>query len=513
MSKEKLKSLLLVVLIATSVVLTQRVWFSSPLQMISSEASYLYEKEDQLHMVREQLIRPEKIIIGFGGGAENSHYSLLSPSDLDRFWQGMKAMLTDYFVSEPTMQVISSEEYETLRTSRHVEMHFGKGFPTAFLSVLFDQQENSLASATNEIKSILVPARHQGNLYLVGDQGQVFEFQLQPEDQLHQVDVAQLVDSIPVNSYVKYYPLFSYAGNQTLLPLTYQTNKPKVFTESEIDASSNDHMNRWAGRFFNENFDFVKTIQETGGTRIYMYGYGQQEVRINNRGLLEYTAETGRQSSSSVSRALDTALMFMAVHYGTSDVLVLREVELIEENGLRGYRFGFGYHLRDLPVVPVQLRQPLEIEVFGDGVRSFSALLRRPMSLPEVMPEAGILSPHRIIEDNFNMLLEELAQHAGLEIASISTPDELDTASENSTEEVTLTEEGNVTGHSQVLTGEDLLGAIRHVELVYLDREETHRRQLMLPVWRIIIDQLVYDFDAHEGNRLQTTVLTEGDEG
>ncbi len=503
MSKEKLKSLLLVILIATSVVLTQRVWFSSPLQMTSSEASYLYEKEDQLLATREQVIRPEKMVVGFGGGAENSHYTFLAPSDLDRFWQEMKMILRDHFVSMPVVQTITREEYEDLRTNRHVEMHFGKGFPTAFLSVLFDQQENSLASVTNEIQSILVPVRYQGNLYLVGDEDQVYEFQLQPQDQLHQVDVAELVDSIPVNSYVKYYPLFSYAGNQTLLPLTYQNNKPRIFTESEIDASSNDHMNRWAGRFFNENFDFVKTIQETGGTRIYMYGYGQQEVRINNRGLLEYSAATGNQSSSSVSRALDTALMFKADHYGPSDGLVLREVELLEEGQLRGYRFGFGYHLRDLPVVPAQLSQPVEIEVFGESVRSFSVLLRRPMSLPEVMPEAGILSPHRIIEEDFNQLLEEFADRQGLEAPEMPLQGEEEADIENNADNQPDPGEGSL------VTGEDLLGAIRYVELVYLDRQETHRRELMVPVWRIVIDQVAYDFDAHEGTRMQTTILTE----
>lgn len=505
MNKEKLKSLLLVVLIATSVVLTQRVWFSSPLQMISSEASYLYEKEDQLRIIRQQVIRPEKIIVGFGGGAENSHYTFLPPAEADRFWQEMKKILTDHFLGVPTIQEVSRVDYESLRNNRHVEMHFAQGFPTAFLSVLFDQQENSVASATNQIQSILVPARYQGNLYLVGDEDVIYEFQLNPQDQRHQVDVAGLVDSIPVNSYVKYYPLFSYADNQTLLPLTYQTNKPRIFTESEIDASSNDHMNRWAGRFFNENFDFVKTIQETGGTRIYMYGYGQQEVRINNRGQLEYTAAIGRQSSSSVSRALDTALMFMADHYGVSDALVLREVERLEENQLRGYRFGFGYHLRDLPVVPVHLRQPMEIEVFGDTVRSFNALVRRPMSLPEVMPEAGILSPHRIIEEHFDQLLEALANHQNLEVSDIPEEEAPDPLDENSVEETPEQTE------TQVLTGEGLLRAISHVELVYLDREETYRRELMVPVWRIVTGELVHDFDAHEGTRIQTTLQAEGE--
>lgn len=505
MYKEKLKSLLLVFLVTTSVLLTQRVWFTSPLQMLSSGASYVYAREERLLMAREQVIRPEKIIVGFGGGTDNSHFTLLPPADLDRFWQEMKLILTNHFIGAPAVQAISMEKYETLRNNRNVEMHFAENFPTALLSVLLDQQENRLASTTNVIKSILVPARDQGSLYLIGDENRVYEFRLSTQQQVHLVDVARLVDSLPVNSYVKHYPLFSYVGNNTLLPLTYQHNKPRIFTESVIDASSNEQMNLWAGRFFNENFAFVKTIQKTDGTRIYMYGYGEQEVRINNRGHLEYTAKTGRQSSSNVGRALDNALLFMAEQYGTFDSLVLREVRLLEENQLRGYQFSFGYHLRGLPVVTAQLRHPVEIQVFGDQVRSFSVLRRRPMSLPEVTPEAGIMSPHRLIEKYFDELLEELAAQRGLPLSARVDPrDEGETPAQR--------EEGQSTEMTEApqATGEDLLAAIRAVELIYLDRQETHRRELLVPVWRIVIDQQVHDFDAHEGVRLQTSTLTEG---
>jgi hypothetical protein len=501
MNKEKLKSLLLTVLVVTSIVLTQRVWFNSPLQIISSEASYLGEKEAELLQARNQVVRPERIIAGFGGGPENSHFSILTPPDLERFWLELQVILKDHFLSDSTVRNLSMEEYQRIRAGRSIEMHFAKGFPTALLSTLFDQQENRIAAALSEIGSILIPARYQGSIYINDESGAFYEFNLSRQELSHGLDPGELLDSIPANSYVKYYPLFSYAGNETLLPLTHQINKPLLFVESEVDASSNEQMNQWAGQFFNENFDFVKTIQETSGTRIYMYGYGQQEVRINNRGRLEYSAETGSQTTSSVVKALDTALLFLADNDGLNSDLVLREVRLLEQDNLRGYQFGFGYNLRDVPVALARSQQPLEIEVFGNNVRSYRAFIRRPMSLPEVLPESGIISPHRLIEDNFNQLLQELAEER---TQTTTVPVSVEPAAdieEANTSEVQEPE-------SPETAGEDLLRAIREIELIYLDREETHRRQLMIPVWRITIDQRIYDFDAHEGTRLQTLTLS-----
>lgn len=559
MHKEKFKSLLLIVLVITSVVLTQRVWFHSPLQLITSEASYLEEAE-MLQQARASIIAPTNMVAGFGGGVENSHYSLINPQDLDRFWQELQVILKDHFISEPTVQVVSYEAYQQVRGSRSFELHFADGFPAALLATLYDQQENQVTAVLSQISKVLIPGRYQGTLYLMDETGTVYEFRLSRQQLTATVDPGDLLDSIPVNSYVKYYPLFSYAGNDVLLPLTYQMNLPRLFTESEVDAGNNHQMNQWAGRFFNENFDFVKTIQETGGTRIYMYGYGQQEVRITNRGRLEYMAETGNQSSTSVGKALDTALLFMASHGGLNADLVLNEVRLLEQNDQRGYRFTFHYRLRGLPVAFSRQQQPVEIEVFGNAVGSYRTFIRRPMSLPEVLPEGGILSPHRLIEENFNQLLAELAAARGLTDTAtnnepVSDPGVADetpqSGDEPDTEKETLqsgdapgtesgeapaletnastgldtsadsgsdvgadvgtdigTDAGTSEPTSALLSGEELLRAIESIELLYLDREDTHRRQLMVPVWRLVIENRVYDYDAHEGIRINTFTLT-----
>ncbi|MEN1760114.1 two-component system activity regulator YycH [Anoxynatronum sibiricum] len=560
MHKEKLKSLLLTFLVVTSVVLTQRVWFHSPLQLITSEASYLEEAEI-LEQERARIIRPVSIVAGFGGGVENSHYSLIKPQDLDRFWQELQVILKDHFISEPTVQVVSYEDYQQVKGSRSIELHFAEGFPAALLATLYDQQENQVTAVLSQISRVLIPGRYLGTLYMVDEVGTTYEFRITQQQMTAATDPGELLDSIPVNSYVKYYPLFSYAGNEVLLPLTHQNNLPRLFTESEVDVSSDQQMNLWAGRFFNENFDFVKTIQETGGTRIYMYGYGQQEVRITNRGRLEYTAETGNQSSTSVGKALDTALLFMARHGGLNADLVLQEVKLLEHNNQRGYRFTFSYRLRELPVALSRQQQPVEIDVYGNSVRSYRTFIRRPMSLPEVLPESGILSPHRLVEENFNQLLAEMAAARGFSEPATgidtTTPPGDETARDpenaaepereglqpaleqkDSTESLNPTDtvqpnaqepsyqpsaessseampapssdhDSGTLPETSSFSGDELLQAIESIELIYLDREDTHRRQLMVPVWRLIIENRVYDYDAHEGVRINTFTLTE----
>lgn len=72
----------------------------------------------------------------------------------------------------------------------------------------------------------------------------------------------------------------------------------------------------------------------------------------------------------------------------------------------------------------------------------------------------------------------------------------------------TVTDAGTSEPTSALLSGEELLRAIESIELLYLDREDTHRRQLMVPVWRLVIENRVYDYDAHEGIRINTFTLT-----
>ncbi len=479
MNKEKLKSLLLVFLIITSVMLTQRVWFRSPLELLQTEASYFEVSEALLAETREIVLRPERIVLGFGGGINNSHHTHLDHSNLNPYWEAGKTVLAEYFTQEADVQVVSYETYFQAFSGRNLEFYFGEGTPSTFLAALLGPMDNSVTQNLQMIQRILIPARSPEVIYMVDGDGTYYQLSLE-ETPLEGdwPDLVELLENNRPGTYVKYYPLFTYVGNDVLLPLSYEENLPRIFVESEVDTSNESRLHERVRTFFDENFDFVKIIRETTGSHIYMYGYGQQEVRVSKQGRLEYTAETGNESGSNLNRAFNTALEFILINGGFPEGAYLKAVTAIEENGNRGFSFSFGYCMKGFPVEQKRIASsnPIEIDVYGDLVKRYQAMTRQVMGMPEVRPEEGIISPHRLIEDHFNALLEDLRHRMAVD-------DEVETYEED-------------------VEGDELLRQIEDIRLIYWDREETNRRQMLIPAWRIQIDGEVYYFDAHEGIQL-----------
>lgn len=481
MNKEKLKSLLLVFLIITSIMLTQRVWFRSPLELLQTEASYFEVSEELLAETRLAVLRPGRVVLGFGGGVNNSHHTHVNQKNLNPYWEAGKIILAEYFNQEATVQVISHEEYFQAFSGRNLEFHFGQGIPATLLASNFGPLDNDITRNLQVIERALIPAREQNTIYMMDAEGVYYSLQLEGQTETEDwPDIVGLLEDRAPGSYVKYYPLFTYAGNDVLLPLTFDENLPRIFVESTVDTSNENRLHERVRSFFDENFDFVKIIRETTGSHIYMYGYGQQEVRVSKTGRLDYTAETGNESGANLNRAFNTALEFMLRNDGLPEDAYLREVIPVEQNGNRGFRFAFGYCMQGFPVEQKRASSvnPIEIEVYGDLVKNYHAMKRQVMGMPEVRPEGGIVSPHRLIEEHFNALLEELRQRRMLN----QSGEELEAAEE--------------------ITGDELLRSIEDIALIYLDREEINRRQLMIPVWKIRIDGEIYYFDAHEGIQL-----------
>ncbi|SDZ13110.1 two-component system activity regulator YycH [Tindallia californiensis] len=482
MNKEKLKSLLLVFLIITSIMLTQRVWFRSPLELLQTEASYFEVSEELLEETRRAVLQPDRLVLGFGGGVNNSHHTHIDHRNLPPYWEAGKKLLAHFFTQELDVQVVPEETYFQAFSARNLEFHFGQGMPASLPAAMFGSMDNDITQNLHSIQKILIPAREQQTIYLMDAEGTYYQLTLEdmPEE-IPWPDFVTMLEEKSFSSYVKYYPLFTYVENDVLLPLSYEKNVPRIFVESTMDTGNESRLHEKVRSFFDENFDFVKMIRETTGSHIYMYGYGQQEVRVSKTGRLEYTAETGNESGTNLNRAFNIALEFILRNEGFPEGAYLQEVTPIEENGNRGFRFAFGYHIQGFSVEQKRqnLSSPIIIEVFGDSVSRYRAMTRQVMGMPEVRPEGGIISPHRLIEDHFNALLEDLENRIVLE------KDE--------------TGEEEERGQENTISGDELLRRIEDVVLVYWDRKDTHRRQMLIPAWRMTIDGEKYYFDAHEG--------------
>lgn len=471
MNREQVKTLILTILVIMSIIFTQKIWFHSPIRILQSQASYLERETAKIVETRNQLMMPEKATLSLGG----NYYTMLS-ADTENVWKESKKVLEEYFIKEPEIRHISQERYREVRRLKSVELEFGRNIPSILISSIFDTLDNKIITDIKTINKILIPAFNRGSIYIWEEEDIFYEVRLgEHNDSSVLLD---FIDDFSTRSHEKYYPLFGDVNNDVVMPLRFTTPIPQVFVESQINANSDSDIINHAKGFFNENLDFVKTIKETSGATMFMYGYGEKGVRINNRGRLEYNEEIGSIASTNVVASLDTAIDFMMEkQQELPESAYLKEIQNINN---KGYYFGFGYRIGGFPVAfnMNNMVHPIEVEVYGDKVRSYRSFIREDMNFSEVSGSDLMLLPQKIIEDHIQLLKEDYIA----DISEEEIPDE---------QEIIRRIEENISS----------------VEIVYYDTLEENSRQLLTPSWRIVIGNKEYYFDSYEGKLLHSNPL------
>lgn len=473
MNRERLKTLILSILVIMSILFTQRIWFYSPIRILQSQDSFREKEIAKAIEVRNQLIAPEKTILSFGG-----NYYTVTSSNTDKVWRQSKKVLEEYFSGEPIVKATTNERYREARKLKSIELKFGENIPSILISSTFNTLDNKIVRDIKEINKILIPAFNRGIIYIGGEEDHLYEVKLEEyEDNRLLLD---FIDDFSRKSHEKYYPLFADVNNDIIMPLSYNTPVPQIFVESKINVNDDNNIIEHAKGFFNENLDFVKTIKETSGATIFMYGYGEKGVRINNRGRLEYNEEISSLSSSNVVASLDTAIDFMLKKQQKfPENLYLKEIKNIQKDENKGYYFGFSYRVGGLPVEfhMNNMSHPIEIEVYGDNVSSYRSFIREAMKLQGVTDKSAVLLPQKIIEDHITLLKEEYIKDV---------------------------EEEDLHDKEMIRNIEENISSI---QMIYYDSLEENRMQLLKPVWKIVIGNRQYYFNSYDGKLLHSGPL------
>ena len=164
-----------------------------------------------------------------------------------------------------------------------------------------------------------------------------------------------------------------------LLPLSIQSNLLEIPYKAETPALNKEKVLEMAESFFGESFDFVRKMTDSKSRTIYMYGYGQKTFTINNNGAFEYKEENDDTSTASLDfyDSLNTALRFVSAHGdwksldGSQLFPYLKNVETLESERKKGYRFTFGMKLEDYEV-EYEAGDPVKIEIWGKQVTAYS---------------------------------------------------------------------------------------------------------------------------------------------
>ncbi len=484
MNRERLKTLILWILVITSIVLTQQLWFPSLIKTLRAGDKVNKISHAAVIEERKSIITPNRIIASFGAGDRKKNYYTILSSNMNFVWEQSKNILKDYFLEDSEITLVKHDVYIQANTKKSIELEFGDNIPTILVSSIFDTLDNKVIRDIKEIKKILIPASNQGIIYIMDNsKNNIYEVKLsnyKKDDTL-----VKFIDGLKNTKYIKYHPIYSLFSeldeNNTIMPINYTLDTKQVFVQSEIDINNEIRLIEQSKSFFDDKFDFVKTIKETSGAVVYIYGYGEKSVRINNKGALEYNEEIGNISSTDILTSLDTAVDFIYKNGGFPKNTYLKHIQTVTNGKNKGYRFSFEYTIGGFPVKfnGNKTENPIEIEVYGNQVKTYSNLVRKVMNMEGVNPEQKILYFPNIIERNIEYLK---SQYFDNENQSVEQIDE---------EEKTL----------------QMLKDIEEVRLVYFDTVEKQRIQLLKPSWMIKIRNNIYYFDGYTGRLINSGTL------
>ncbi|MBN7773305.1 two-component system activity regulator YycH [Clostridium aminobutyricum] len=362
---EKTKNIALVVLVFTTILLLYFLWGDSSLD----DFNFLDENAPVKKLLAEDVIVPKEIIISMGNG----NYTVGKdefPEIISTFKKFSKQqnLLVDEIPKEKYQEVM---EYPSIRAVFNYNINFS-GFCGRY-GITQALGFNNIST----LSELGFSKGRQDSVFIYdGASKKYFRIWCDSENNFTSFeDIASNTEN------TTYYPLKIYLGeestNETLIPIELPTSLKTVPFEQDFNVGEKEIINTFAQTFFGESLDFVRILEESNGTVIFMYGYGQKILIISPDGSAEYKEEQKNIDTNQVSffDALDTALSFVASHGGFKTVNgkelkpYLTEVSSIsgEKND---FRFVFSFTV-DGNKLYYPYKAPLTIEVTNGQVSYF----------------------------------------------------------------------------------------------------------------------------------------------
>ncbi len=399
MNKEKLKNILLVFSLLLSVVLAF-------IKFDFIENFNLYEKspysyELSLEEGLQNVLRPIHVVVRFGG---NDNTKILSGRQ--RYYEQSKNLLKLSLSKAQDLIEVDASAYEKAKQSKSLELRFvsldGKLLSRSFFL------EKSLIDDLEDITQILIPLVDENAIYIVNAR-KTYRMLTLNENSL------DMINELEKSYYTKYYSLRYLFGSssEVLVPANDVSLSYKSYdTISSMTAEKSDDI---AKGIFNERYDFVNRIVEDDGSNIYAYNYGQQLLKIQTNGYIEYLNESLPSKDTDISEALLGAMDFLAKLGIDLKSVGYEEALPVSVKGKNGYKVVFTEVVDDFRVIPNLSKYKLSVIVVGDTVYSFTGI-RRDILPYDLLSNQSILLPFKVLDAQFSVLSNRFNVQSGIEL-------------------------------------------------------------------------------------------------
>lgn len=359
---EKFKNILLVVLVLTTILLLYFLWGSESLE------NFIFNDNanDYKVLSSKNVIMPNQIILSRG----NEDYTV-SFAKKEELWND-QILGTFSTFSQGTnllyVEEITEEQYKEVMKYPSIIAKFKYNIPfMAFCKKYGIKQLQGYDNINNLTEIGFSKGRTDSAFIFDGSKEKYYRMEGTTElEVFSQVDT--MVEQL---GFTTYYTLKTFLGkesnNDTLIPVEFPPAIMPINYTKDIEIGQKDITSDMVQNYFGGTFDFVRKVEESNGTTIYMYGYGQKVLTINpNIGSIEYKEEikANGEEQKSMFDALDTALDFIGSHGGFETMAgqpikpYLENVSPIDDDK-NSYRFAFSFMIgknkmfyeRQMPII------------------------------------------------------------------------------------------------------------------------------------------------------------------
>lgn len=466
--KETFKTILLIILMITSLVLVAGIWW------MDTGISPNYEKKEVpkgTSYLLSDMIMPEKKLISF-----NDKFKTILYNESDyRLWEYVKEPLREIF-SAPEIRQSKADlsAIDKIESGRFVSFIFTGPVNTYILTKALDiEKNNNLTKDIAEIDNITIEiGENENTVFLINEAKQnVIKIAQSKEKYGVFENLVSIIESAEDFDY--YYSMKNSLELDRNIYFPYKITRsiPKIYVDNFVKRMDDTTKRNIAQRFLSKGQDFFKEIEETTGVTIYILG--NDIVKIDENGTIEYISVMKTQTKNrNLHDSLNTAAKYITEHVVDKSELYLNSVKEIETDGNKGYLFVFEYRIMGYPVL-YGSGNYLEMEVFNNTVKRVKLLERRESRANHGTLEIGtqITTPFSILEDKYEVFKKIYMEDKEIPIKDIES-----------------------------INKKDVISWVKDYRLCYYDSAFKDINSELIPVWLFETESWYLGFHAITGN-------------
>ena len=480
---ETLKSIILIVLVISTVMLTQINLFDG-LMISQGQSNTVDLPSSKLSFY----INPQSYFVGLGG---LSYTKVYDQTLQDNIWSEIRPFILSTFLNHDEIMEITKDEYIRAFSEKSLMVRMPFEMPIDDFYSLFSSEMLSNDIRNIYPKEYLLREGNVRSLFVFDEKNQKY-YLIKHKTLTH--DIGSVISLIKESSYAEYrkvsdrFSLISTVGaeynqkNYELIPYLYDFMIPSISIENEVrmqDVYFTNDVSGITSAVFGDRLDFVKRLKDVNDSVVLMYGYGDKSITVSHDGKIAYRkkteANTNRQMTFKEAFAL---AMGKIENFGAQpDGLYLTDYEYIEQDNT--YRFYLNYKIAALAIGQQSLDDfPYFVEVKDHQVVS--------------------------IDKNVKFNRGEMVLNAFSDVERMFTID--DCLSNNFLEvSIYYLQDNNIysTAQDTIEYYFPVRSEISSIDLNYIETFESDKAYL-LPAWQVVISGRTYLFNAYNGELIKT---------